>query len=217
MRQFLTIAILPLLLFGCKLPQSVSNKSPNEGKPGGLVGSLSNASIVEIKNDWNGYSDITPIVRHYRFNKTAAGLDGNGNFAVGGHGGYNIRQDYSKKITIPPALTDQFFQKLAESPLTISRKYKPKFVRRDDFPYISIYVKMPDREVTFTSKSQGDHNAPWQVRVKKNKVTEYYVTNSPLPGVALDLIKPQIDHPGLDIAINKMRNPAPLKAASKPN
>jgi hypothetical protein len=215
MRKNLIIVLLPLCLFGCQVPQSVVSKS-TEGQSSGIVGNLAATTVVEIKNDWNGYSDITPITRHYRFNKTGETLNGNGNFAVGGHGGYNIRQEYSKKITIPAALTQEFFQKLGESPLVMSRKYKPKFVRRDDFPNISIYLKTADREVTFTSRSQGDHHAPWQVRIKKNKVTEYYVTNSPVPGVALDLIKTHIDHPGLDVAINKLRNPELVKAANKP-
>jgi hypothetical protein len=98
----------------------------------------------------------------------------------------------------------------------VSKKYKPKFVRRDDFPRVVIKVKAPDREVVFSSRSQGEKNAPWQVRVKKNKVTEYYVSNSPVPGVAMDLLKPQIDHPGLDAAINKARNILPVKTATVP-
>jgi hypothetical protein len=79
-----------------------------------------------------------------------------------------------------------------------------------------IRVKAPDREVVFTSRSQGDKNSPWQVRVKKNKVTEYYVSDSPIPGLAMDLLKPQIDHPGLEEAINKTRGVVPVKTAAVP-
>jgi hypothetical protein len=218
------VFLLPLLLFGCKLPEVAANfNRPVEGKQSGLVGSLSNASVVEIENDWNGYSDITPIVRHYRLKMENAGLAGDGHFAVGGYGGYNIHQQYSKKIVIPTALSQQFLSKLAEAPLVTSQKYKPKFLRRDDFPRIMIRVKAPDREVVFFSRSQGEKNAPWQVRVKKNKVTEYYVSDSQIPGLAMDMLKAQIDHPGLDAAINKNRavqlpksNITPVKAATVP-
>jgi hypothetical protein len=217
MSRNFVVFLLPLVLFGCKVPQVAANfdRFP-EGKPSGPVGSLSNASVVEIENDWNGYSDITPIVRHYRFTVDDTGLAGEGHFAIGGYGGYNIRQQYSKKILIPAPLTQQFLSKLAEAPLVTTHKYKPKFVRRDDFPRVTIRIKAPDREVVFFSRSQGEQNAPWQVRVKKNKVIEYYVSDSPVPGLAMDLLRPQIDHPGLDAAINKNRVVLPVKAATVP-
>jgi hypothetical protein len=215
MPRNLIIFLLPFLLFGCNIPEVAKNLSrPPEGKPTGPVGALVNVSAVEIENDWNGYSDITPIVRHYRFKLENAGLTGDGHFAIGGYGGYNIRQQYNKKITVPAELTQQFLNKLATVPLVSSRKYKRKMMRRDDFPRITIRIKSPDRDVTFFSDSQGDHNAPWQVRVKKNKVTEYFVSDSQIPGLAMDLLKAQIDHPGLDAAINKNRGGTVVKAAN---
>jgi hypothetical protein len=223
MLRIFVVFLSPFLLWSCNLSgvaekiNNNSKNSPPEGKPSGPVGSLSNATIIEIDNDWNGYSDITPIVRHYRFKLENTALTGDGHFAIGGYGGYNIHQQYSKKIVVPAALTQQFLDKLAEAPLVASRKYKPKFVRRDDFPRVVIKVKAPDREVVFTSRSQGENNAPWQVRIKKNKVTEYYVSNSPIPGLAMDLLKPQIDHPGLDAAINKARNIVPVKTVAVPH
>lgn len=211
--------LLTGLLSGCNLSEvavKMGNSNLAEGKPSGSVGSLSSATSVEIENDWNGYSDITPIVRHYRFKLENAALTGDGHFAVGGYGGYNIREQYSKKIVVPAPLSQQFLDKLATAPLVASRKYKPKMPRRDDFPRVVIKVKAPDREVVFISKSQGENNAPWQVRVKKNKVTEYFVSDSPIPGLAMDMLKPQIDHPGLDAAINKNRSILPVKAATVP-
>ncbi len=224
MARIFVIFLLPLLLSGCNLSgvavkMNNSNRPP-EGKPSGSVGSLSNATNVEIDNDWNGYSDITPIVRHYRFKleNTAlnGALNGDGHFAIGGYGGYNIHQQYSKKIVVPADLTQKFLDKLATAPLVVSKKYKPKMVRRDDFPRVMIKVKAPDREVVFSSRSQGEKNSPWQVRVKKNKVTEYYVSDSPIPGLAIDLLRPQIDHPGLEEAINKARGGLPVKTAAVP-
>ncbi len=219
MSKIFVIFLLPLLLSGCNLSGvavKTNNTPPPEGQPSGAVGSLSNATTVEIDNDWNGYSDITPIVRHYRFKLEDTALAGDGHFAIGGYGGYNIHQQYSKKIVVSAALTKQFLDKLATAPLVISRKYKPKMVRRDDFPRVVIRVKALDREVVFSSRSQGEKNSPWQVRVKKNKVTEYYVSDSLVPGLAIDLLRPQIDHPGLEEAINKTRGVSPVKTAAMP-
>ncbi len=217
MPKILVIFLLPLLLSGCNLSGiavKINSNHPPEGQPGGLVGSLTNATSVEIENDWNGYSDITPIVRHYRFKLENTALAGDGHFAIGGYGGYNIHQQYSKKIVVPADLTQSFLDKLATAPLVVSKKYKPKMVRRDDFPRVIIRIKAPDREVVFSSRSQGEKNSPWQVRVKKNKITEYYVSDSQVPGIAMDLLRPQIDHPGLQEAIDKTRVVSPVKTAT---
>jgi hypothetical protein len=156
---------------------------------------------VEIKNDWNGYSDITPIVRHYKFLPQDEGLEGNGNFAVGGYGGYGIQQQYTKKIAINSTLTQQFLQTLAATKITKSSRYNPRRDRQDDYPDITIRIKTPSREVTFASRSQGEQNIPWQVQIKTKGKVESFVSNSPNPAEALDLLKEQIDHPGLDRAI----------------
>jgi hypothetical protein len=163
--------------------------------------------MVEIKNDWNGYSDITPILRHYRFLPKGDGLEGNGNFAVGGHGGYGIQQQYTKKIAIDPTLTQQFLQTLSTAKITRSDRYTPRRDRRDDYPDITIYIKTADREVTFASRSQGYQNIPWQVRIKTKGKVESFVSNSANPAQALTLIKARIDHPGLEQAIAKHHKP----------
>jgi hypothetical protein len=158
---------------------------------------------VEIKNDWNGYSDITPIVRHYKFLPQDEGLEGNGNFAVGGYGGYGIQQQYTKKIAIDPTLTQQFLQTLAATKITKSDRYNPRRDHNDDYPDITIRIKTPSREVTFASRSQGEQNIPWQVQIKTKGKVESFISNSPNPAEALDLLKEQIDHPGLEQAIRR--------------
>ena len=45
---------------------------------------LMQAQTVEIRNDWNGYSDITPILRHYKLRVEQQKLVGNAYIAVGG-------------------------------------------------------------------------------------------------------------------------------------
>jgi hypothetical protein len=220
------------LLAGCKLtttkvqsPVSPSSKEIAVGNLGGVVANQSIASspptgnlgvaMVEIKNDWNGYSDITPIIRHYRLLPQGNGLGGNGNFAVGGYGGYGIQQQYTKKITIDSTLTQKFLQTLAETKITKSNRYNPHRDHSDDYPDISIYIKTADREVTFASRSQGTQNIPWQVRIKTKGKVESFVSNSPNPAQALVLLQAQIDHPGLEQAIAKQQKIKP-KSTVKP-
>jgi hypothetical protein len=164
---------------------------------------LHTATLVNIKNDWNGYSDITPIVRHYKLKPTANGMTGNGHFAVGGYGAYNIHQQYTKKIHIPVAVTQQFFHKLGETKMQQSATYQPVRNHSDDYPNITIQVITPQQEMTFFSSSQGKNYTPWQIKTKQ----KIYTSNSAMPAEALLILKPYIDHPGLEQVINKRQAP----------
>jgi hypothetical protein len=200
--------LVVLAIAGCESQKTTV--APTVGgsvNPATALGTLSNVALLEIKNDWNGYSDITPIVRHYRLKPQANGLAGNGSFAVGGYGGYSIRQQYTRKVILPPALTQQFLQMLSGTQIAKSDRYQPKIDRADDYPDVTIYLKLADREVTFASRSQGQNNVPWQIKIKTKNGLESFVSNSPNPAQALALLKAQIDHPGLEQAINKHRQP----------
>jgi hypothetical protein len=239
---WLLLAII--LLAGCKTTTSTPEKSKAVAQTGSpaTVGSFGTASaigiqsisaeaqptatptstsnlgvkMVEIKNNWNGYSDITPILRHYKFLPKGDGLEGNGSFAVGGHGGYGIQQQYTKKIAIDPTLTQKFLQTLSATKITKSDRYSPRRDHRDDYPDITIHIKTADREVTFATRSQGPQNIPWQVRIKTKGKVESFVTNSANPSQALMSIKAQIDHPGLEQAIAKHNKPK-TKTSPKPS
>jgi hypothetical protein len=174
---------------------------------------LHTATLVQIKNDWNGYSDITPIVRHYKLKPTGGGLAGNGHFAVGGYGAYNIRQQYTKRITIPAPIAQQFFRQLGETKMQQSTHYQPIKNRSDDYPAITIQIVTPRQEVTFFSSSQGKNYVPWQIKTKQAT----YISNSATPAAALAILKPYIDHPGLEQVINKRRQPkSPQSPFPKP-
>jgi hypothetical protein len=191
--------------------EKVSAKAEQtDSRPTSKLGVIS----VEIKNDWNGYSDITPIIRHYKLLPKEDGLEGNGNFAVGGYGGYGIQQQYTKKIAIDSTLTQQFLQTLAETKITKSDRYNPRRDHSDDYPDITIRIKTTSREVTFASRSQGQQNIPWQVQIKIKGKVESFISNSPNPAAALDLLKEKIDHPGLEQAIAKHQKPKPTNSAA---
>lgn len=206
----LFICLSFLLLLGCQIGSP--SKKVAQSQPQKILiqlPPLRAATLVNIKNDWNGYSDITPIERHYQFKNSASGLSGDGYFAVGGYGAYNIRQQYTKKIAIPALITQQFFQKLNETKIHSSSWYQPIKKRSDDYPAVTIKITTPEQQVTFFSSSQGQDHIPWQIKIKEKTKEKTYVSESAAPAAALLLLKPYIDHPGLENVINKLRSPRP--------
>jgi hypothetical protein len=197
-----------LLLSGCQIGSPSKKVAQFPRQPPQILiplPQLRAATMVNIKNDWNGYSDITPIERHYQFKNLVSGLSGDGYFAVGGYGAYNIRQQYTKKIVIPALVTQQFLQKLNEAKMYITSQYQPIKNRSDDYPAITIQITTSKHKVTFFSSSQGQDHIPWQIKIKEKT----YVSDSAAPAAALLLLKPYIDHPGLENVINKLRSPHP--------
>ena len=206
----LFICLSFLLLLGCQIGSP--SKKVAQSQPQKILiqlPPLRTATLVNIKNDWNGYSDITPIERHYQFKNSASGLSGEGYFAVGGYGAYNIRQQYTKKIVIPALVTQQFFQKLNETKMHSTSQYQPVKKRHDDYPAITIQITTPEQKVIFFSSSQGQYHVPWQIKIKEKTKEKVYVSESVAPAAALLLLKPYIEHPGLENVINKQRSPRP--------
>ena len=92
---------------------------------------LMQTATVEIRNDWNGYSDITPVLRHYKLRIEHQKLVGKAHIAVGGYGAAGIHQQQTKRLTIPAAVTTKFLSTLAKTPLQVG-SYKPLIDRTDD-------------------------------------------------------------------------------------
>ncbi len=158
---------------------------------------------VEIKNDWNGYSDITPIVRHQKlWLKPNKELTGNSYIAVGGHGAGGIDQQATAKVKIPAAVTVQFLATLAKTPIKTGT-YKPLIKHSDDYPSVMIRVKSPQQQTIFTSQSQGVGRIPWKITIQSGKTSTNYISNSHLPTQALKLLSPYIDNPGIDEIIQR--------------
>jgi hypothetical protein len=200
-----------LLLCGCQKPTALNKAANQQQHAITQPQQLHQATLVQIKNDWNGYSDITPIVRHYKLKPQASGMAGNGHFAVGGYGAYHIHQQYTKRISIPDPITRQFFQKLSETKMQHSSKYQPVRSHSDDYPAVTIQVTTPQQEITFFSNSQGQHYIPWQIKTKGTT----YISNSAAPAEALLLLQPYIDHPGLEQVISKRRLSPPTAQLKK--
>jgi hypothetical protein len=162
------------------------------------------SETVEIQNDWNGYSDITPILRHYKLRVQNKQLVGNAHMAVGGYGAAGIHQQATAKVKIPVAVTAQFLATLAKTTLKVGT-YKPLIKYSDDYPTVKIQVKFRQQQAIFSSQSQGVSRVPWKVTIRSGKTTTSYISNSDLPTQSLKLLSPYLDNPGIDGIIQRRR------------
>jgi hypothetical protein len=204
--------LLLLLCSSCTNSRVVGAGSKNENRsiqhqPPVLLSTIANvkrSETVEIINDWNGYSDITPILRHAKLRLERQELLGNAYIAVGGYGAAGIHQQQTTKVKIPAVITTKFLDTLSKTPLQVG-SYKPTLDRTDDYPSIKIKVKISGRQITFSSESQGIDYMPWKVTIAQKNRTEIYVSNSPLPARALHLLNPYLDRQGIERIIQRRR------------
>ncbi len=165
---------------------------------------LMQTATVEIRNDWNGYSDITPVLRHYKLRIEHQKLVGKAHIAVGGYGAAGIHQQQTKRLTIPAAVTTKFLAILAKTPLQVG-SYKPLIDRTDDYPSIAIDLKIDRQQVIFSSQSQAHNYVPWKVTVTQANKTTSYISNSAIPAQALQILAPYLDCQGIDRIIQQRR------------
>jgi hypothetical protein len=163
---------------------------------------LARAETVEIYNDWNGYSDITPILRHSKLHIDRQKLVGNSHIAVGGYGAAGIHQQQTTKVQIPAAVTAQFLATLAKTPLQVGT-YKPRMDLNDNYPSIQIQVTVARQQITFSSQSQADNYVPWKVTLQQHNRATEYISNSAFPAQALKLLNPYLDRAGLDAIVQR--------------
>jgi hypothetical protein len=203
MSKKLSPLLLLLLCVSCGNSQADSKQSKIL-TPRSNLNAVMQAQMVEIHNDWNGYSDITPILRHYKLRLASKNLVGNAHIAVGGYGAGGIHQQRTTKVKIPAVVVTKFLTTLAKTPLQ-SGVYKPLITKTDDYPSIEIKIKIEKKQVTFSSKSQGVDRIPWKIAVTENNVTKEYITNSPIPAQAFRILNPSLDRSGVDQIIHRRR------------
>ena len=206
--------LLLLLLSSCShlSIESSAQSQPSERQLPLAV--LTRAETVEIYNDWNGYSDITPILRHSKLHLDRQKLVGNSHIAVGGYGAAGIHQQKTSKVQIPTAVTAQFIATLAKTPLQVGT-YKPRLDAIDNYPSIQIRVTVAGQQITFSSQSQADNYVPWKVTLLQHNRTTEYISNSAFPAHALKLLNPYLDRTGLEAIVQRRlhqkRQPPQLK------
>jgi hypothetical protein len=200
MSKKLSALLLFLLCSSCtkSVDPPARSQEPQPALPS--LAMVTQGDTVEIQNDWNGYSDITPVLRHYKLHLQNRELVGNSHIAVGGYGGGGIRQQATTKVKIPAAVTAQFLAMLSKTPIEIG-SYKPTIAHSDDYPHIRILVKFNQQQAIFSSESQGAQNIPWKVVVQPigtKQPIEDYITSSNIPSQALKLLNPYLDKSGVD-------------------
>jgi hypothetical protein len=196
--------LFPILLLCGGCAHSIDDSpalSQSQLSPPSLA-TVTRGQKVEIYNDWNGYSDITPILRHYKLQRKQQELVGNAYIAIGGYGAGGVHQQQTTTVKIPAAVTTKFLATLATTPLQVGT-YKPSIVRTDDYPHLKIQVQIDRQQTIFSSKSQGVGHAPWQITVRQGKLTKQYISNSTIPAQALKMLSPYIDRPEIDRIINR--------------
>jgi hypothetical protein len=196
--------LLLLLCVGCDSPQADSKQSQVLTPRSTNLTSLMQAQTIEIHNDWNGYSDITPILRHYKLRLVSKDLVGNAHIALGGYGAGGIHQQRTTKVKIPAIVTTKFLTTLAKTPLQTG-SYKPLIARKDDYPSIEIQLKTDKKQVIFSSQSQGVDRVPWKITITENNTTTEYISNSPIPAQAFRLLNSSLDRSGVDRIIHRRR------------
>ena len=198
------LSFLLLLLCGSCTHVQIERAAQSQPLAAPPLKMVMRSQAVEIQNDWNGYSDITPILRHYKLRLEQKELVGNAHIAVGGYGAAGIHQQRTTKVKIPAAVTAKFLDTLAKTPIQVGI-YKPQIERTDDYPSIKIQVKIDRQQVTFSSQSQSSNYIPWKVTVKQDNTTTEYISNSALPTQALQLLSPYLNSPGIDQIIQRRR------------
>jgi hypothetical protein len=195
--------LLLLLCVGCGNSQADSKQSKILAPRSNLT-AVTQAQTIEIHNDWNGYSDITPILRHYKLRLVSKDLVGNAHIAVGGYGAGGIHQQRTTKVKIPAVVVTKFLTTLAKTPLQ-SGIYKPLITHQDDYPSIKIRLGIDKKQVVFSSKSQGVDHIPWKIAITENKTTREYISNSPIPAQAFRILNSSLDRSGIDQIIHRRR------------
>ncbi|MFM2302963.1 MAG: hypothetical protein RLZZ135_366 [Cyanobacteriota bacterium] len=197
--------LLPLLLLLCSSCSHSITDPPALSQPQLAAPSLATVTrgqTIEIYNDWNGYSDITPVLRHYKLQRQQQQFVGNAYVAIGGYGAGGIHQQKTTAVKIPTAVTSKFLDTLAKTPIQVGT-YKPARLRTDDYPHVKIQVQIDRQQTTFNSKSQGVGYAPWQITIRQGNITKQYISNSTVPAQALKILSPYIDRPEIDKIIKR--------------
>ena len=159
---------------------------------------LEQTSIITITDN---YSSIGPgYEAGYSLNRTGNSFTGSAKISA-----YTTQQNITLNIAIPPDVTKDFLQSLAQIPIE-EGKYTPFIQHTDDYPDTSYQVETPYGVLDFYTQSQnkadadssGFYNLPWGF----NFAGRIFTINSPLASQALDKLSPYLHQEVLRQALN---------------
>jgi hypothetical protein len=186
-----------LLLVACDLSGAPATPTPDP-----LVQALAripSARSVKIRDDWAGLSPAAPILAHYLLDRTADGLAGTAEFAVGESRGAPITTTVT--IGIPEDVVKDFLAKVAAAPLK-EGTYTPKIEHTDDYPNISVTIDVSGDVLSFYTQSQGMDHTPWAATINNKE----YVIETAEIAEALRLLTPYLEGAVLDRLVEEASN-----------
>lgn len=149
--------------------------------PDATLARLREAVAVEIEDAWVGLGNPHKVL--YELERQGSGLTGKARFEAG----WSEEVTATADITISEDTTLKFLETLAQSPAVYGH-YEPRIEHTDDYPSLSIDIRLPDQPVHFYSRSQGETHVPWGLDIQDNT----FIINSDEPAKALDLLKPYL-------------------------
>ena len=162
---------------------------------------VSEIRSIQLEDDWNGLSPLSPITAHYSLQPDATGFSGQANFSVGGNWDIKSAVTETQTIQIPAKNVQAFLDKLAASSYT-EGEYHPSTAWTDDYPSLNITIVLQTGSISFYSSSQGENRIPWAMSYGGKT----YIIDSSTPMAALGELDPYLEHSRLDALVNRVQN-----------
>lgn len=164
-----------------------------------IIPDLAQTDSIQISDEWTGLSRVAPIEANYSLARSGEGFSGEAKFSVAGYS-EQTELTASEAVAIPATATETFLKTL--SSLTLKEgKYVPKIEHTDDYPSISIELKLKTDAFRVFTKSQGEGHAPWGVEFKGKT----YIVESDAPAKALTALEPYLKRDVLQKLIEQKR------------
>lgn len=138
-------------------------------------------SGVKITEIWWGLSPDAPIESQITLTLSADSALGHVFYSKGSDKPVST----TLPITVPMSVMAGALSQWSQTPVEAG-PYRPFINHTDDYPYVRIELTLPDGNVVFETRSQGQDNLPWKVMVNGAE----YVSFSDLPSSAMKLLNP---------------------------
>jgi hypothetical protein len=156
---------------------------------------FNNVKEVRIQYYWDGFSNVTPIIREYRLQLQNGMLVGEGRFSI-----RILKIKNSSDVSIPQEVVKSFLGVLK----TIKIEDKPcrsGIIMTDNYPYVSITLFTETGHTKIASTSQFEGYVPWCAILQGHQ----YKVDSDIPAQALNILKPYLKRDILDTMIDEFK------------
>lgn len=162
--------------------QTTTAQAAGQPAASAIVERIARATVLTIRDDWNGLSPVAPIEAHYTLQRQGDRFTGTARFGAGGYGP-SIRVAETP-ITIPPEAFMAYLHLLEQAPVTTG-SYSPRITHTDDYPHIALSFEGPDGPTTLLTESNTKDRAPWSIWTPE----KVYVINDAQPTTAFEVLR----------------------------